>query len=271
MRGKILKFASFGDGVVHGISTRLGGASAAPYATLNLAGRVGDDPEAVRHNRKAFLGLLGHRPESTVGVRQVHGNRVVIAGRDDAGRGLVPAAPPTEEADGLITRDAGIALLVLAADCVPILLWDPVRRVCGAVHAGWRGTVAGIVEEAVRSMGAAFGSRPEDLLAGVGPAIGRCCYEVDAAVAGPLEAEQPAIASRVLEPARRGHWMLDLPGANRLQLLEAGLSEGNLEVMDLCTSCHRDLLYSQRAEGYPCGRFGAVIALKESGPPARTG
>jgi YfiH family protein len=245
----------------HAVSTRHGGRSAPPYASLNLAGRVGDDPEAVRYNREVFLGLIGHKPETAVGVRQVHGNRVVVATLQDAGRGVTPEAAKAEEGDALIICDPGIALIVLGADCTPVLLWDPVRKAAGAAHAGWRGTVAGVANEVVRAMGETFGSRPEDIRAGIAPAIGRCCYEVDAAVEAPLREHHPAIADRVLQPGRPGHWMLDLQEANRLQLLAAGLQQDHIEVLALCTSCRNDLLYSQRVEGYPCGRFAAAIAL----------
>src|SRR6059058_3920477 len=125
--------------VPHAVSTREGGQSKPPYASLNLAGRVGDDPQAVRHNREMFLAVIGHKPETAVGVRHVHGSRTVLATRADAGRGVTPEAAKAEEGDALITREPGIALIVLGADCTPILLWDPIRNVAGAVHAGWRG------------------------------------------------------------------------------------------------------------------------------------
>lgn len=257
----LLTHPHLGEGVTHAISTRHGGHSKGPYASLNLAGRVGDDPAAVRHNRETFLKTLGNTPEDAIGVRQVHGSRVVVMTKRDAGRGVLPEAPPAEEADALITQDPGIVLMVLAADCVPILLWDPVQRAAGAAHAGWRGTVAGVATEAIRAMTRSFGSRPEDIRAGIGPGIGRCCYEVDALVVGPMQSRHPELAERVLRPQRPGHWMLDLPEANRLQLLHAGLRKDHVGVMPHCTSCRSDLLFSQRVEGYPCGRFAAAIAL----------
>lgn len=257
----LLRFETFEGGVVHGVSTRSGGSSTGPFASLNLGGRTGDVPETVQQNRAVFLGALGHRPETAVGLRQVHSSRVVIAGPSDLGRGLAPGAPMAEQADALITVEPGLALVVLAADCVPVLLWDPVRGAAGAVHAGWRGTVAGIAARAVEAM-TSLGSRPEDIRAGIGPAIGGCCYEVDEYVTGPLSTAHPRLADRVSRRGRPGHWMLDLPEANRLQLSGAGLRDDRIEVMGLCTACHPDLLFSHRALGSPCGRFGAAIALR---------
>jgi len=258
---RVLRFEHFGPGVVHGISTRLGGVSEPPYATLNLGGGVKDDPDRVRQNRNVFLERLGHRPASTAGVRQVHGNQVVVARRGDANWDTVPASPPIAEADGLVTNEPGLAVAVVAADCVPILFWDPLKRAASAAHAGWRGTVAGIAASTIKAMVETFDSRPSDIRAGIGPGIGPCCYEIDAAVVEPLQAALPDVAERVVTAGRPDHWMLDLPEANRLQLLAAGLREEHIEVMDLCTSCNTDLLYSQRVEGYPCGRFAAAIAL----------
>lgn len=260
---KVLRFEHFGDGVVHAVSTRLGGVSEAPYATLNLGGGVKDDPVRVRHNRETFLKAIGHRPESTAGVRQVHGNRVIVARREDGNWDEIPAVAGAAEADGLVTGERGLALAVVAADCVPILLWDPVKKVVGAAHAGWRGTVAGIAGEAVRGMVEAFGTRPSDIRVGVGPGIGPCCYEVDTAVVEPLREALPEVAGQALKAGRPEHWMLDLSEANRLQLLDMGLQAEHVQVMDLCTSCRTDLLFSQRVEGYPCGRFAAVIALAD--------
>jgi YfiH family protein len=260
----VIRLRSFSrPGVRHGFSTRGGGISRGTFASLNLGLRVGDDPEAVVENRRRFLASVGLLPGRTVGVQQVHGTRVVTMTAADGGAGVLPDAPLPEAADALITDTPGLGLLVLAADCVPLLFWDPVRRAVGAAHAGWRGSVAGIAVQTVAAMAAAFGCRPGDLVVGIGPAIGGCCYEVDGPVLTALDAQQPGHATAVTQPsARPDRRMLDLKALNRLQLTAAGVPPASLEVSDLCTACHSDLLFSERRLGRPCGRLGAAIALE---------
>lgn len=260
----VIRFRSFSQAAVrHGISTRGGGASSGPFASLNLGLRVGDDPGAVAENRRRFLAAVGLHPEATVGVQQVHGTHVVVAIATDGGRGVLPDAPAPEAADALITNTPGLGLLVLAADCVPLLFWDPVRRAVGAAHAGWRGSVAGTAVGTVAAMTAAFGSRPGDLVVGIGPAIGGCCYEVDGPVLAALDARQPDHAAAVTQPSPRpGRRMLDLKALNRFQLAAAGVPAAAIEVSGFCTACHSDQLFSERRLGRPCGRLGAAIALE---------
>lgn len=249
------------DAVTHAISTRHGGASSGPFASLNLSAAVGDKPELVRHNRGVFVEGLGLRLEDTVALAQVHGCRVVQVSDKDKGRGVLDEAPPPERADAMITNAPGVPLLVLAADCVPLLFFDPRRRAVGAAHAGWRGAVSGVAPATVRALGQAFGSRPGDLLVGVGPAIGCCCYEVDEPVLAPLRAALPEEWEQVTQPARPGHCRLDLQETVRRQLVRAGVPAAQIQTLGLCTACHPEILYSERAEGRPSGRFGALIAL----------
>lgn len=260
----VLRFAHFGDEVRHGVSTRAGGVSPAPYDSLNLSGTVGDAPENAAQNRERFArAAAGVGQDVLVVLTQVHGARVVRATAADCGRGIVPAAaaPPPPAADAVITDEPGVPLQVLAADCVPLLLWDPVHHAVGAVHAGWRGTAAGVAQAAVAAMAGAFGTRPADLRAGIGPAIGPCCYEVDAPVLDALVRRYPDIAPAVTRPVRAGHAMLDLQDANRRQLLALGVPGAAIEVMRLCTACHQGLFYSDRATGRRTGRFGALVML----------
>lgn len=256
-----LRFSLFEDQVPHGISTRGGGVSVGAYGSLNLGSHVGDVSEAVRENRRRFLESVGLSSQETVVLSQVHSNRIVLVGGTDRGRGMLAAAPPALEADALLTQAPGLGLLVIAADCVLLLLWDPIRRAVGAVHAGWRGAVARIAPLAVQQMGRAFGTVPQDVRVGIGPAIGSCCYEVDDVVLGPVRSKFPQWSQHVLRPGRPGHGYLDLQELNRLQLVDAGVAEDHIQVLRLCTSCRGDLFFSERAQGYPCGRFGAVIAL----------
>lgn len=260
----VLGFRHFnGARVVHAVSTRAGGTSQGPFTTLNLGIKVGDHAPAVYENRSRFLGSLGLSLPATVALTQVHGTRVVEATQADGGRGVLPSVAPPEEADALITNVPGLALLVLAADCVPLLFWDPEHGAVGAAHAGWRGSVVGMARSTVEAMGERFGSRPEALRAGIGPAIGGCCYEVDGPVLEPLRREHPQLFDAVTTPSHKpSHRTLDLKALNRLQLQAAGLRDEHIEVSPLCTACNAELLYSERRLGRPCGRFGAVIALR---------
>jgi YfiH family protein len=158
------------------------------------------------------------------------------------------------------------------ADCVPLYFFDPVRHAVGLAHAGWKGTVGGIARMAVRRMTESFGSKPEELLAAIGPSIGVCCYEVDEAVAAKVRpvleeiGPEPEQQERVLQSGRSaGKYMLDLQTFNRLLLLEAGILSAHIELSHLCTSCNTDRFFSHRAEGGRTGRMVAWIALRPAG------
>lgn len=189
---------------------------------------------------------------SAVRVRaaQVHGAVVAVVRAADAGRVI-------EGADGLMTAEPRVVLAIHAADCVPLLLADPRRRVVAAVHAGWRGTAAGIAVEAVTVMADRFGSRPEDLRAAIGPCIGPCHYEVDEPVIERLRAWP--WWEDVVTPNARGRWQLDLREASRRQLGDAGVPAVQIETLDWCTFEHPDLFYSYRRDG-PTGQMAALIA-----------
>jgi YfiH family protein len=205
----------------------------------------------VAANRRRALEALGADPGSQVEASQVHGRAVAVVGREERGT-KVPGA------DVLLCAERGVTLAMHTADCVPILLWDPRRRAVGAVHAGWRGTAAGVAAAAVAAMARAFGSAADDLRAALGPAIGPCHYEVDEPVAAAF-ASWPW-AARVLRPGRPGHWWLDLAAANRLTLMAAGVPAEHIWVSGLCTACRADLFFSHRRDGVT-GRMGAMIGL----------
>ena len=171
--GLVWLTSSLLDGVCHGFSTRQGGVSQPPFDTMNLAPGRDDDPAAVRENYRRFCGTLGVDPARTVLSKQVHEATVRLCTEADAGKGLL--SPRDYAADALITRDANLPLVVFSADCGILLLYDPIHRAAGAIHAGWRGCAAGIPEKTVQAMTAAFGTRPEDLVAAVGPCIQQCC------------------------------------------------------------------------------------------------
>lgn len=246
--------ASYADlPVVHGAFTRLGGVSLPPFASLNVGGHVGDDPAAVAANHAAIYAALGADPGRVVSARQVHGDRVALVGVSDGGCTL-------DATDALITDAPGVLLVLRFADCVPVWLYDPRHHAIGLTHAGWQGTVQGIVAKTVRAMGAAFGSQPEELLAGLGPAIGPCCFEVGLDVIEPLCAAMPG-AEALLSDRRPDAAHLNLWEANAVQLRGEGVTR--IEVTDRCTSCRVDAFFSHRREGGRTGRFAVVAGLKE--------
>jgi len=247
-------------GLVAAFTTRRGGVGPPPWDSLNLGRHVGDDPRAVDENRRRVFAGLGLDPKSLVTAQQVHGDRVAAAG--------APGRHPAT--DGLVTDVPGLTLAVFCADCTPVFLVDPTRPAAGVVHAGWRGTVAGIAARAVAEMTARYGSRPVDLVAAVGPSIGPCCYEVGPEVS---DAARRRLGAGVLVPGPGPRPHLDLWEANRRVLVEAGLAPERVHVAGLCTSCLEDLFYSHRREtvraGRPSrtGRMAALVCLPEKVSP----
>ena len=187
------------DGVRHGFSTRRGGVSPAPWDTLNLGPGRGDAPENVRENYRRFFGYTGAVPERAVLSLQVHRDDVRLCTAADAGKGLVRERD--YEADALITAERDLPLVVFSADCGILLLHDPEAGCVGAVHAGWRGCAAGIVEKTVREMVRLLGARPERILAAVGPCIGKCCFETDSDVPEAMQARRGDTFMEVHIPA----------------------------------------------------------------------
>jgi YfiH family protein len=238
------------DGLVHAVFTRLGGVSAEPFATLNVGHTVGDDLAAVAENHARIYRRLDLNADFVVSPRQVHGNRVAMVSAADTGQ-VVPST------DGLATNAGGVAFLLRFADCQPILLYDPANHALALVHAGWRGVAQAIARRAVELMQEAFGTRPQDLIAGLGPAIGPCCYTVGHNVASAMGyALQDWNRVMSLEEEK---WRFDLPAANAQQLGSAGVRY--IEQAHLCTACHKDEFFSHRAEGGRTGRFGVVAFL----------
>ena len=255
-------FSIFPQGlVVHAVSTRFGGVSKTPYDSMNLAMHVGDDEAVVVENRRRFLGWLGLDFVRLTTPEQVHDDNIVCVGEAEAGRGRFSYADSIPATDALMTDVPGIPLMLCFADCTPILLFDPVRRVAAIAHGGWKGTVRSIAAKTVRAMAEAFGTRPEDCLAGIGPSIGACCYEVGDDVAGKFREAFPQFADEIVSE-HNGVIHLDLWKTNRLQLEEAGLLPNHIDTAVVCTACHARTFFSYRAEGPTTGRIAAVMAIK---------
>jgi YfiH family protein len=240
------------DGVFHGVFTRLGGVSPSPYDSLNVGHFVGDDGEAVETNHDLICQALGISRGDIAAAQQVHGDQVTLVKTEDRGQ-VIPAT------DALITDAPGVALLLRFADCLPVLLYDPVHQAFGLVHAGWRGTVGGIAAKTALAMVEAYGSRPADIMAGLGPCIGPCCYQVGTEVIEPVKANFN-YWQELLQPQGNGSLHFDLWEANRRQLAEQGVEE--IEVMQLCTACRADEFFSYRAEGGHTGCFAAVLGKR---------
>jgi polyphenol oxidase len=231
-------------GVVHGISTRAGGVSAERCASLNVSYSVGDATENVDENLRRVADAVGTERAKLFAPYQVHGREVTLVDGD---------TPHRPRCDVLISRSAEKSLMLRYADCTPVLLADPKRRAVAAVHAGWRGSAVRAAGAAVDALREAFGSEPGDIVAGIGPAIGPCCYSVGQDVFD-------AFADR---PELFANGKLDLWTANRQALLETGVLAEHIEVAQVCTQCESERFFSHRANGgLPAGRFAAVIRLE---------
>lgn len=247
-----------GRHVHHACLTRLGGVSASPYDALNLGHTVGDELIAVEENHRRALIALGIKQKQVVSPHQVHGTRVQLVRPSHAG-----TVQP--ETDGLLTTTPGMALLLRFADCVPILLFDRVRQAVGVIHSGWRSTAGNIAQAAVEAFAQHAGSRPEDLWAGIGPAIGPCCYQVGDPMLETMLTAYPDSAEAIQR--RSGKTYLDLPGLVQAQLAAAGVTA--IEDAAMCTACHTEEWFSHRAENGQTGRFG-VMAMRPTPPPPST-
>ena len=246
-------------GVAHGFSTRLGGVSEGIYASLNLGMNRGADPDRVRENSRRFTFAIGADLRQVVCSSQVHGDTVRTVTMADVGIGLDEAEP--WQADGLITDIPGVALTVFSADCLPILLYDPVRRVVGAVHAGWRGTALGIAARAVERMVDCYGCDRLDILAAIGPGISKCCFETHEDVPNAMTEAMGAAALSAIEVQPTGKFHVDLKALNARRLESAGLDVEHIAVSDECTHCLPEKYWSHRYTHGERGSQAAMIAL----------
>jgi len=242
--------------VPHGFCTRTGGVSEGPFASLNLGFSVGDERARVEENYRRLAALAGAPLRALHRVSQVHGDRVLQArALDPAGAEAGEPPPPEGEADGLWTEAPGDWVAVSTADCVPLLLVDPEGGRVAAVHSGWRGTDARIAARAVEAL-VARGSRPERLLAAVGPCIQACCYEVSPELGERFEARfGPQVVDR-----GAGRVRLDLARAVRQTLEDAGLRPGQVDVLPHCTACDSERFFSHRRDAGRTGRHLSFVA-----------
>ena len=239
------------------VTTRAGGVSTGPYGSLNLGLHVGDDPDAVRENRRRAAHAIGAGLDDLVFANQVHGVRAAVVTENDAGKGARRVEDAIAGADALVTRAVGPVLVTLVADCAPILLVDPDARVLATVHAGWRGALAGTVAAAIAAM-EGLGARPAHIFAWIGPVVDAATYEVGPEVAEAASAALGDQAPAVLAPMG-DRWRFDVAEANRRRLLAAGLPEHHVHRPQFTTA--DDRFFSDRA-ARPCGRFGLMARLR---------
>ena len=239
---------------VHCFTTRYGGVSGGYLSSLNLGIHRGDKPENVVKNYEILAEALGFDVRDLVFTRQTHTDVVRLVDDANRGEGLFREVEP--ECDALVTNAPGVALAAFTADCVPILLHDPLTGAVGAVHAGWRGTAADIAGKAVRAMTEHFGSRPGDIRAAIGPSIGRCCFETHADVPDAVRAVLGAEADNFIVPTGE-KYRVDLKGVNAALLRRAGVTR--IEISSACTACEPERFWSHRRVGNDRGSLAAII------------
>lgn len=243
--------------VSHGFSTRLGGVSEGGYSSMNLSLSRGDSPEAVEENTKRIARAIGVEKEKMVYTQQTHTTNVAVVSGKDAGSTL-------KETDGLVTNSPGICLVTFYADCVPLYFVDPVRRAIGLSHSGWRGTVGKMAAATVEKMKECFGTRPEDIIAAVGPSICQDCYEVSEDVTSRFkETFREEDWKDLFYKKENGKFQLDLWKANEINLQEAGVLPEHIAVTNVCTCCNPKILFSHRVQGWNRGNLCAFLALKD--------
>ena len=244
--------------VPHCFTTRYGGVSRGHLASMNIGTHRGDDPENVVENYGILAQALGFDTQKLVLSRQTHTDVVRVVGRREHGAGLF--APELEPCDALVTNTPGTALVIFTADCTPILLHDPVTGAVGAVHAGWRGTAAGIAQKAVQTMAEQFGCKPQNIRAAIGPNIAQCCFQTDLDVPKAMVQALGSEAKQWIRPEGDKYYV-NLKEMNALFLRRAGVED--VEISNLCTACQPERFWSHRVTGGDRGSQGAIILCKE--------
>ena len=247
------------DGFVNGFSTRLGGVSPMPDGALSLAGFNEDKAENILENRRRFLKLFPGN-WSLAGCWQVHGSDVRLVKDAEDARPAENELGDTVYCDAIVSDASGVLAGVKTADCVPLLLGDPVTGAFAAVHAGWRGTLAEVVRVAVRRMQDTYAVRSADLRVAIGVSAGPCCYEVGEEVIDGFMSKFPD-AEKLFTATREGHALIDLLTGNRNQLMAEGVEENRIHIAPLCTMCRTDLFFSYRKEKRLHGKVGRLMAV----------
>lgn len=246
-------------GVAHGFSTRIGGVSKGIFSSLNLGSTRGDDPACVKENYRRFCDAIGADVHRIVMTNQIHSTIIRTASGSDVKQDLYDREG--YDCDGLITNEPGLALTIFSADCIPILLYDPVRRVVAAVHAGWRGTAGDIAGKAVRQMQEDYGSDSTDILTAIGPGISQCCFETHSDVPDTMSDLLGNLTAPFVISLENGKFRVDLKGINAALLVRAGICPEHIEISSDCTSCLNKKYWSHRVTQGHRGSQAAIIQL----------
>lgn len=261
-------FPVFDDyAIIAAVSTRKGGVSSGPYASLNMSFASGDESANVLANRKKFLTTFHIDATQLICCNQIHGINVVSVGKEMCGRGATNKKDAIEACDGIMTNEANVPISMNFGDCTPILFFDPIHQVIAICHGGWRGTAQNIAAVTLQKMHSAYGTNAADVRVAIGPTIGKCCFEVGQDVIDAFLAifSQEDIKTLATDDGN-GKFHFDLPKANEKLLLKAGVLPEHLENVDMCTCCHEDLFFSYRRStkrGEKSGRHMAVMQLME--------
>lgn len=245
----------------HFVSSRIGGFSNPPYHSLNLGFHVGDNPEAILKNREKLAFVLGIPLNNFITAKQTHDRNVKIVTEDLRGSGTLNYDTAISATDAMVTSIPSICLMVLQADCVPILFFDLKKKVIGIVHAGWRGTVRMVAKNTVDILKEKFQCSVKDILVGIGPSIGPCCYEVNLKTLTLADEAFDSKREYIDNYSSGDKGYFNLWKANKIQLVQMGIPEKNIETAEICTHCNHDIFFSYRYEKKETGRFGAGIML----------
>ncbi len=238
------------SGLSHAITTREGGVSSGEYSSLNLAFHVGDEQGDVKQNRRLLADALGYEVDGLIAAQQVHGTQATIVTAQERGRGAFDWDSALPDCDALIVGESGVPVFIQVADCAPILLVDPRHRVLAVVHAGWRGAVGKITSTTLQKMQLEFGTKPQDVLCGIGPCLCPACFEVGEEVVAQAPVE--CVVMGYAKPH------LDLAAIIRHDLVENEVPHEQIETMPLCPRCENEMLFSHRGQSGKAGRFGLV-------------
>lgn len=248
--------------VEHCFTTRLGGVSKGMYSTLNFSFVRSDEYDSVMENYRRVAEAFGKTVDDFVCTDQTHTTTVLKVGKEEKGYGVTKEKPYTD-VDGLITNEPGVILSTFYADCVPLYFVDPVHKAIGLSHSGWRGTVGRMGQKTLEAMAEAYGTKPEDVYAAVGPSICQDCYEISEDVAEHFYQEFEGHGEEILINKGNGKYQLDLWKTNEIVLLEAGIKPEHLAVTNICTCCNSEVLFSHRASQGKRGNLAAFLMLKD--------
>lgn len=249
--------------ISHCFTSRLNGVSDGVFTSLNMGFSRGDEDRNVLENYRRVGRALGFDLEDMVLSNQVHKSYVKIIRKDDKGKGIVRESDIIDT-DGLVTNERGIALVTFYADCVPLFFYDPVKEVVGICHAGWKGTVAKIGQNLIETIQEEYGCKAEDILVGIGPSIGACCYEVGPEVKKEFDLSfNSDIIAKVVKNSKdkQDKYYIDLKETNKQSLIAVGVLEDHIEVSDACTMCQPDRFFSHRYMGANRGSQVGIIGL----------